>query len=151
MMLVRFAPYLIAAALAFGSGFSAAWYLQGVRLTSARNDLVEYKVQIADNVRHEQEVAQKQQTETANAWARNLEAIRADNDGLRRCIAAGKCRGLPVVPVCGPALKLPASGRPDETGAYAVSDALIKDCQVTTGMLNALQADIEKYQKRTTQ
>lgn len=151
-----FGPYLIASALSF----MLAWYIQGLAVQSAENDLTTYKNGIAAAVIQQEKDAAKQREETANAWAKNLDSILKDNEGLRRCIAAGKCGGLrPVqaVPGSGSGLTLPASGRidgslaspvPAPTGAAAEDPPVIKDCQITVGLLNALQADIEKQKKR---
>lgn len=105
-LLLKFGPYAIAAAL----GFSGAWYVQGVRLDSARNDLIEYK-QAALGATLKAEAAHQQiNQEVSDGWAKNLAE-------LRRRFAAG--RVLPagnhqtdVVPA--------SAGEPD--GAAAESD-----------------------------
>lgn len=151
-------PYVIAA----GIGFGAGWALQGLNVTAAKNDRDKVANKF-DAYRTEQDrltneaaaAGLKQRQESADAWAKNLEAILADKGAYERCVAAGKCgparRVCVALPVSQPdagveAPAVPAAGRPDEAGTDPIpADAgLATDCAVTTGQLNALQADIER-------
>lgn len=149
------APYAIAAAV----GFGAAWWLQGVRLDAERNATAKVQTDF-DNWKVEQQrlkneadaKAEQRRKETQDEWIAKYEQLRRDGEAYRRCVAAGKCGGLRVVPACprGADSGVPAPERTDAPGADAVPPAgesappVIEDCAMTTLMLNQLQADIEK-------
>lgn len=137
------APAIVAA----GLGWSAAWYVQGVRLQSARNALATVQNEHAAALNAAKEKANAQHDETARAWA-------AAVDHLRRRRADG---WLPVVPAAGTGLRIPAAGRADAAGADTVPAAagdaaqcladlarVTADAQQTTLMLNELQRAIER-------
>lgn len=137
------APAIVAA----GLGWSVAWYVQGVRLASARNDLATVQNEHAAALNAAKERANAQHDETARAWA-------AAVDHLRRRRADG---WLPVLPAAGTGLRIPSSGGPDAAGADAVPAAagdaaqcladlarVTADAQQTTLMLNELQRSIER-------
>lgn len=137
------APAIVAA----GLGWSVAWYVQGLRLQSSRNDLAAVQTQHAAAINAAKERANAQHDETARAWA-------AAVDHLRRRRADG---WLPVLPASSPGSAIPAAGRADGAGADAVPAAagdaaqcladlarVTSDAQQTTLMLNELQAAVER-------
>lgn len=136
------APLLVAA----GIGWSAAWYVQGVRLQSARNDLQAERAAAALAVAESERKANALHDETARGWA-------AAVDSLRRARAAG---WVPVLPAADPGPGLPAAGRADGAGTDAVPDAarleachadlarVTTDAQTTTLQLNRLQDAVER-------
>lgn len=137
------APAIVAA----GLGWSVAWYVQGVRLQSARNDLATVQTQHAAALNAAKERANANHDQTAAAWA-------AAVDHLRRRRADG---WLPVVPAASPGSAIPAAGRADAAGADTVPAAagaaaqcladlerLTADAQQTTLMLNELQRAVER-------
>lgn len=136
------APLLVAAGLAW----SAAWYVQGVRLQAARNDLQAERTAAALAVAESERKANALHDETARGWA-------AAVDSLRRARASG---WVPVLPAADPGPSLPAAGRADGPGADAVPATagleacradlarVIEDAQTTTAMLNRLQDAVER-------
>ena len=152
-------PYTIAAAV----GFGAAWWVQGLNVTAAKNDrdrianqYGNYKVE-QQRLKNEAEAkAEQRRKETEDEWARKYEQLEKDGNAFRRCVAAGKCGGLRVVPACpgGPGLRLPAAGGADGGGGSAVpppgepaaqdEPEVIRDCAKVQLRLNELQADIER-------
>lgn len=145
------APYAISAAL----GFGVAWQIQGLRVTAAEQDLIDYQQdQEAARITAEKQ-AEKRRKETADDYRKKLEQLDTDYQTYMRCVAAGKC-GARIVRV--PALPNAAGSgisptlRPDAAGANAIpaagevaaEDAVLKDCARTTLQLNQLQFDIEK-------
>jgi len=140
------APYLVAGAL----GFFAAWWMQGLRVTAVEQDFKEYR--LAQDVLATKAEAKATADREASGieYAKKLEVLRDDSEIFKRCIAAGKCTGLPKQPAM-PGLKLQTSVGLNGTGPNTVPAAgepttpqVILDCAQTTLMNNALQADIEK-------
>lgn len=152
LTMVRFIlPYAVFSLV----GFVAAWQLQGIRLDAAKNELAEYKTE-QQRLKNEAEIAaEKRRKETANEYQIKLDALEADHDTYKRCVAAGKCGArvirLPNLPN-GAGVRVPAPGgsaeaRPDAVpaaGEVAAEDGILKDCARTTLQLNQLQDDIEK-------
>lgn len=152
-----FGPYLLVAATAAFVGFSGAWYIQGLRLTAAKNDTTE--VQNAFLAYHneqerlalEKEQEQlRRQASTDKDWKEKLNDLKNDHDVYRRCVAGGRCGGLRPVPAqaAGDGVRLSPAGRSDEAGTDAISAAggaapVVLDCAETTLQLNVLQADVE--------
>lgn len=138
-------PYLLAGA----AGFASAYWIQGLRITSAVQEFAQYKL---DEQRQAQEAkvkADEQRAATAAGYHKQLEALENDNEIYRRCIAAGKCGGMPKQPAM-PGLKLQATTGITRPGTDAVPAAgepapqVVLDCAKTTLMLNRLQDDIER-------
>lgn len=152
LTMVRFIlPYAVFSLV----GFVAAWQLQGVRVDAAKNELAEYKTE-QQRLKNEAEIAaEKRRKETANEYQTKLDALEADHDTYRRCVAVGKCGArvirLPNLPN-GAGVRVPSAERPDEArpepvpaaGEVAAEDGILKDCARTTLQLNQLQEDIEK-------
>ncbi len=146
------APVVIAALL----GAGAAWNFQGVRLDAARNGLAAYQNGIREAVVAAREHEQTINKESSDAWKRNMEALRADQDAFKRCVAAGRC-GVRVVTASCPADAASPAGRTDGAGGGAIPvdprDAaqdretaiggLIEDCRKVQLRLNLLQENIE--------
>lgn len=152
LTMVRFIlPYAVFSLV----GFVAAWQLQGIRLDAAKNELADYKTE-QQRLKNEADLAaEKRRKETANEYQTKLDALEADHDTYKRCVAAGKCGArvirLPNLPN-GAGVRVPPPGgsaeaRPDAVpvaGEVAAEDGILKDCARTTLQLNQLQADIEK-------
>ena len=150
-LLKRLIPFAIAAAL----GFSAAWYIQGLRITAAKQDFTTYVQQIRQEAQDAKDEADRQREQAQRDYAaasKQLEDAIARGDALSRCIAAGKCRGMPKQPVCAgsstPGLQAP-SGIDDSSAdavfaaASVADEGVIADCARTTLQINQLQADIK--------
>lgn len=155
--------WLVLGSIAFGvaTGGSAAWYVQGLRVTSAKQDLVTYQQKQTQILQEAKDVADKDRIESSkNYAAARAELERAYDAGevYRRCVAAGRC-GVRTVRVCGQSadsagISLPPGTGVDGAGTDAVPatarasdeviDPLIKDCMKTTLELNHLQMDIKK-------
>ena len=157
-LLKRLIPFAIAAAI----GFGMAWSIQGLRITAAEQATVDAKqdfTTFVQKVRQEAQDAkdeadrQREQAQRDYATAsQQLEDAIARGDALSRCIAAGKCRGVPKRPVCAssPAASVQTPIGVDEAGADAVfaaasvaDEGVIADCARTTLQINQLQADIK--------
>lgn len=157
-LLKRLIPFAIAASI----GFGMAWFIQGLRVTAAKQETVDAKqdfTTFVQKVRQEGQDAkdqadrQREQAERDYAAAsKQLEDALARGDALSRCIAAGKCRGMPKQPVCasGSTASLSPPIRVDEASADAVfaaasvaDEGVIADCARTTLQINQLQADIK--------
>ncbi|TXH57178.1 MAG: hypothetical protein E6Q97_04755 [Desulfurellales bacterium] len=152
LTMVRFIlPYAVFSLV----GFVAAWQLQGVRVDAAKNELAEYKTE-QQRLKNEAEIAaEKRRKETANEYQTKLDALEADHDTYKRCVAAGKCGArvvrLPNLPN-GAGVRVSPPGRTDAdrpdavpvAGEVAEGAEVLKDCARTTLQLNQLQDDIEK-------
>lgn len=139
-------PYLIAAAI----GFSAAFGLQELRITAAKQDFTEYKQKQIAAAIEAKEAADKQR-EKASADYAKLSGILDNeiNSGVvyRRCVDAGRCgvrkQSCPVQ-----AVTVPPSVRPDESSADSIpvgqepAEKLADECAETTLLLNQLQISI---------
>lgn len=78
-LLLKLLPYAVAATF----GFSGAWYIQGVRLDSVKNDLTEYKQSAVAETIKAAAAHQQINQEVSDGWAKNLAE-------LRRRYAAGR-------------------------------------------------------------
>ena len=150
-ILKRLIPFAIAAAL----GFSAAWYIQGLRITAAKQDFTTYVQQIRQEAQDAKDEADRQREQAQRDYAaasKQLEDALARGDALSRCIAAGKCRGMPKQPVCAGSSAAPVQAPTGVDGASAdavfaaasvANEGVIADCARTTLQINQLQADIK--------
>lgn len=149
-LLLRLIPLAVSAA----AGFAIAWWIQGLRLTSAEHEFVEYKQEQVRLAQKRKDDADKQRNEAADRYSKVskqlAESIEA-GDVFKRCVAAGRC-GPTSVGVCKQptntaGIGLSAPRKPDDPGQnelpLAGNDAAINDCAVTTLQLNSLQTDIE--------
>ena len=157
-LLKRLLPFVIAAAI----GFGLAWSLQGLRLTAVEQEViaaeqahklyVHHLTQEAQDAKAEADRQRDQAQRDYAAASKQLEDAIARGDALSRCIAAGKCRGMPKQPVCAgsstPGLQAP-SGIDDSSAdavfaaASVADEGEIADCARTTLQINQLQADIK--------
>ena len=157
-LLKRLIPFAIAAVI----GFGMAWAIQGLRITAAEQEVTaaeqahkDYVQQLTQESQDAKAEADRQRDQAQRDYAaasKQLEDAIARGDALSRCIAAGKCRGMPKQPVCAssPAAPVsPASGVDEDVAdavfaAAAVADeGVIADCARTTLQINQLQADIK--------
>jgi hypothetical protein len=130
-------PYVVAA----GIGFYGAWQIQGVRIDSARNDLVAFKNDVAKVKAEELAKHAKINEETADAWSKGLAA-------LQQCYQSGRCR-VPVSAGGGsPGISAPAV-KPDGAGESPVPSParVAQDCAEDELKLNLLQNWIERIKK----
>lgn len=140
-------PYLLAASV----GWGAAWHIQGLRITSAKQEFVTYKLQISDAETKRQQEDDEQRAKSAKEYAHLSELLDNEiNQGVvyRRCVDAGRCgvrkQSCPVQAVAVP----PASGANEaSTDAIPIrqepTEALAGECAETVLRLNRLQAAIE--------
>ena len=120
-------------------GFMLAWYIQGVRLTAAKQELVAYKQAATAQKQAEKDRTDKINEETSNDWLKNL-------DALHQCYKSGRCGvrpsagGMPSGGISAPSVK------PDATGTNAVPPAerVAEECAYTTLQINSLQTWIER-------
>lgn len=159
LLFVRtFWPYVLAGAI----GFVPAWWVQGIRLDSAKGDVAtvqrkfdDYKTEQRMLLVEAGEAAEKRRAETIKEWSGKYAKLKNDSDIFKRCVAAGKCGGLRPVPdsarlqLSAPSRVTPASANAVPTAGRGQEDVpeVLKDCAVATLMLNVLQADIEKQMK----
>ena len=137
----RFGPYVLVAVLAGSAAFSGAWYVQGLRVTSAKQELKDWKQKAEQQALDEQAKHQKLNEETHDAWIQNLEA-------LRKCYVSGPCK-LRVAGSMPSGGVSNTSGRVDGPGADAIPPAerVAAQCAETTLQLNQLQGWVEKVGK----
>ncbi len=138
-ILLRFAPQIALGAAVFFAGFGAAWYVQGLRITACKQELVEWQQAMTKAVQAGRDFEYAKNVEAQNAWSKNL-------DELRRTWRTG---WVPVVPTSsGTGIALPPSGGTDGSCKDAVSTAreLAAQCGETTLQLNQLQQRIEAQQ-----
>lgn len=157
-LLKRLIPFAIAAVI----GFGMAWAIQGLRITAAEQEVTaaeqahkDYVQQLTQESQDAKAEADRQRDQAQRDYAaasKQLEDAIARGDALSRCIAAGKCRGMPKQPVCtgSPAASVPPTVGVDEASADAVfaaasvaDEGVIADCARTTLQINQLQADIK--------
>lgn len=152
-LLLRLIPFAVSAL----AGFAIAWWIQGLRVTGAEQEFVDYKQEQVALEQKRKDDADKQRGEAATQYAvarqELADAITA-GDVYRRCVEAGRC-GVPRNPpsLCESSTSrsgggLSAPNKADGSSANAVSLAgdatAINDCAVTTLQLNHLQQDIEE-------
>ena len=157
-LLKRLIPFAVAAAI----GFGVAWAIQWLRITAAEQETVtaeqahkDYVQQLTQEAQDAKDEADRQREQAQRDYAtasQQLEDALARGDALSRCIAAGKCRGMPKQPVCAgsstPGLQAP-SGIDDSSAdavfaaASVADEGVIADCARTTLQINQLQADIK--------
>jgi len=131
--------YSIPYAITFALGFCAAWYVQGLRVTSAKQELVEYRQEAKQKLLDEKERHQKINEEARDGWIASI-------DVLHQCYKSGRCR-VPAQPGGMPSggISAPASGA--DAGALDAVPAptrVAEDCAEETLRLIRLQSWIEK-------
>lgn len=131
----RAMPYMVIA----GLGFMAAWYIQGLRITSAKQEFVEFKQKLKQAQQDEKDRQTKISEETTDAWHQNLNAL---HEYYRK-------RMLPRAGSGGNGLSAPAGGI-DGAGQDAVPAParVAEDAAETTLQLNQLQDWIERIRKK---
>lgn len=132
-LLLRAAPYLIAGAV----GFGAAWYIRGLAVTAAEQELVEYQQSVVKAVQSAREYEHAKNIEAQNAWAANM-------DALRRTWRTGWVPMLPAT-TSEPARPLPPAPGTDDPCKESVGIArrVTEELGETTLQLNELQRRIE--------
>jgi hypothetical protein len=141
-LLKTFGPYVLVAVIAASAGFSAAWYIQGLRLTEEKQRYKDREQAIIDQKQIEKYRTDKINEETSNDWIKNL-------DALHQCYKSGRCGvrpsagGMPSGGISAPAKPSDAAG----TNAVPAADRVAADCADTTLNLNMLQGWNEKVSK----
>lgn len=152
-LVIQFFRCLLPYAVALGLGFSAAFYIQGIRIQAVKNEFNAYKTE-QQRLKNEAEIAaEKRRKETADEYERKLKELGSAYDGYRRCVALGKCNGLQSMPGgAGSGISTPGGANANSTNpvpaAGGVAPEVIGDCMNTTLQLNELQRDIEKQMKK---
>ena len=155
--------WIVLASFAAGaaSGGSAAWWIQGLKITSVEQEFTAYQQSIkAQELQHEIAAAQQRQDAAMEYAAQQGVLNHEIEKGIvyRRCVAAGKCGARVLQPTsCSPSVRLPPAGGTDGGGSNAVPAAgepaaedgseapeVVSDCAVTTLRLNRLQNAIER-------
>ena len=140
-------PYLLAASV----GWGAAWHIQGMRITSAKQEFVSYKLQIAEAETKRQQEADKQRAKFAKEYAHLSEMLDNEiNQGVvyKRCVDAGRC-GVHKQSCSVQTGTVPPASGANEASADAISigqeptEKLAGECAATVLRLNQLQAAIE--------
>lgn len=150
-LMLKAAPYVIAAALAFG----LAWWIQGLRITAAEQEFKDYRQEQVRLIQEAEDAADKQRIDAGKAYndmAKGLADEIAKGEVFKRCVAAGRCGSRVSNVPAGSGIRLPPPGSVDGTSANTVplagepaeeSSQLANDCAVTTLMLNQLQTGVE--------
>lgn len=138
------------------TGGSAAWWIQGLRITAAEQEHTAYVQEQKRIFQEALDVSDQKREQASAAYERtsnDLQKAISDGDVYRRCVAAGKCGVRVLKPTaCAPSIRLPTPAGTDETRSDAIpssagaaeEDPVVNDCAITTLMLNQLQADIEQ-------
>ena len=120
-------------------GFMLAWYIQGVRLTAAKQELVAHKQAATAQKQAEKDRTDKINEETSNDWLKNLNA-------LHDCYKSGRCGvrpgagGMPSGGISAPSKQPDAAG----TNAVPAAERVSEECAYTTLQINSLQTWIER-------
>lgn len=154
-LLRRFWPYIVAFAVGFSMAWGVAWGIQGLRLSSAKQEFTDYKLEQQRIVQQSIDLMQKKRQEAANdyqAKQKQLEVSIRDGEVFRRCVAAGRC-GVRVVNTCSPGISVSPKPGGDATGPDAISviagateNPVVNDCAKTTLILNQLQREVENQE-----
>ena len=157
-LLKRLIPFAIAAVI----GFGMARAIQGLRITAAEQEVTaaeqahkDYVQQLTQESQDAKAEADRQRDQAQRDYAaasKQLEDAIARGDALSRCIAAGKCRGMPKQPVCASsaAAGISAPSGVDDASPDAVfaaarvaDEGVIADCARTTLEINQLQRAVK--------
>jgi len=130
----RAIPYVIFA----GMGFMAAWYIQGLRITSAKQEFTDFKQDLRKKQQDEKDRQTKINEETTDAWHKNLDAL---HDYYRK-------RMLPSAGSGGNGLSKPSGGT-DASGQDAIPAParVAEDAAETTLQLNQLQDWVNRQRR----
>lgn len=138
-MILQAFRYAIPYAITFGLGFCAAWYVQGLRVTSAKQDLVDYRQAAKDKLLAEKERHAQINEEARDGWIASV-------DALHQCYKSGRCRvpvasgGMPSGGLSAPASRADASSVDTVPSPARVAE----ECAVETLKLIQLQDWVEK-------
>lgn len=124
-------PYAVAALI----GASCAWYIQGLRITAAQQDLIAHKQAAAAAAMEEKERTDVVSEQVSNDWAANLVALR--DSYARRVLprSTGKAPGVSASPDAVDVATTDAG-----TGAGGIAPPLTQRCAETTMQLLFLQS-----------
>ena len=145
-------PGIILGSIAFGAatGGSAAWWIQGLRITAADQEFTTYRQTQTALIQTEKDRATLQRDKAGKDYE-HLSNILNDEINrhvvLQRCVAAGKCgvRNNPVPAGSGiratTALGLngPSSNAVPSSAGAAEEDPVVNDCAISTLRANRLQ------------
>lgn len=155
-LLRRFWPYLVAFAVGFSMAWGVAWKIQGIRLSSAKQELTEYKFEQQRIVQQSIDLMNKKRQEAANDFLQKEASLQKDIEAgevFKRCVAAGKCGRVRIVNTCSPGISLPPVAGGNATSPDAISviagateNPVVDDCAKTTLILNQLQREVENQE-----
>ena len=138
-LLRRFWPYIVAFTVGFSMAWGVAWKIQGIRLDSAKNDLISLETSI--KVATEQAKIEKEKVEQerdanlvkVETYEKSLPAVRSN------AVAAYKLR---YPNVCRSSLPKPAPGKQvdERASPEPVATGFIEDSADDTNKLAAWQA-----------
>ena len=123
-------------------GFMLAWYIQGLRVTAAKQELVSFQQAAIALQQKERERTDKLQEDVANDWAKNL-------DYLRKCYESGKCGlrpgagGMPTGGISAPTGSV--NGTPGDD--LPTPARIVRDCAEETLKLIHLQKWVDGVQQ----
>lgn len=123
-------------------GFMLAWYIQGLRVTAAKQELVSFQQAAIALQQKERERTDKLQEDIANDWAKNL-------DYLRKCYESGKCGlrpgagGMPTGGISAPTGSV--NGTPGDD--LPTPARIVRDCAEETLKLIHLQKWVDGVQQ----
>lgn len=138
-MVIQFFKWALPYGVVFGLGFCAAWYVQGLRVQSAKQELVSFQQAATAQKQAEKDRTDKINEETSNDWIKNLNA-------LHDCYKSGRCGvrpsagGMPSGGLSAPSVKPDAAG----TNAIPAPERVAEECAYTTLQINSLQTWIER-------
>lgn len=133
-MVIQFFRWAAPYGVVFGLGFCAAWYIQGLRIQSAKQELVAYKQAATAQKQAEKDRTDKLNEETSNDWLKNL-------DALHQCYKSGRCGvrpgagGMPSGGISAPSGSL--NGTPGDD--LPTPARIVRDCAEETLKLIHLQ------------
>jgi hypothetical protein len=141
-MVIQFFKWAAPYGVVFGLGFCAAWYVQGLRVQSAKQELVAHKQAATTQRQQEKDRTDKLQEDIANDWNENLLA-------LRKCYESGRCGlrpsagGMPSGGISAPAIRI--DGTPGDD--LPTPARIVRDCAEETLKLIQLQRWVEGVQQ----
>ena len=137
-MVIQFFRWALPYGVVFGLGFCTAWYIQGLRVTAAKQELVSHQQAATKQKQDEKDRTDKLQEDIANDWAKNL-------DYLRKCYESGKCGlrpgagGMPTGGISAPSGSV--NGTPGDD--LPTPARIVRDCAEETLKLIHLQKWVE--------
>jgi len=145
--------WIVLGAFGFGAatGGSASWWIQGVRITDAKQEFKDYQQQQTTLIQEAKDAADRQRDQARENFTGAVKILAADIEAgasYNRCLAAGKCGRVRDLPSCA-SIRLPSASGIDAASVSAISaprepaPEVIADCANAVLVANQLQAGIE--------